>query len=164
MYAYWHPGWNDLLAGEGVVFFLLGGLVQQYSSLMEWKAPKWLCWVMLGLWLFLSCEVTSWDRDIHRLCLLVSLPAFWFSLDLIAPKLKFSCLSVAPFSFLIYVTHFYLHKVFKVGLAHLFPENAAVAILSFFVIPIVTIAIIIYLGGLWKQYHPQSYYFCTGGR
>ncbi len=104
------------------------------------------------------------DRDIHRLCLLACLPAFWLSLDLITDRLKCSCLSVASFSFFIYVTHFYLHKVFKVGLAYLFPENATVAILSFFIIPIVTIAIVVYLGGLWKQYHPQSYYLCTGGR
>lgn len=160
----WNPGWCDLLPGEGVLFFLLGGLFQSYTWVLEKKSSALFSVSALAIWVVISFTCTSWDSIIHRVSILIGLLAFWMSLDLISGKLKDWCLQLAPYSFLIYVTHFYLHKVFKIGLALLFPENGIVALIAFFVVPVITVAIIVTVGRYWKQLHPKSYSICMGGR
>lgn len=164
MYFRWHPGWNDFLTGEGLVFFLFGGICQKYNFILENRANTIGSLLAFIIWICISSFISSWDRDIHRICILVNVIAFWFSLDLIPSVMKEACLKLAPYSFLIYVTHFYLHKVFKIGLAHFFPENAVMAIIAFFVVPVITVAIIVAVGTLWKRWHATSYAICMGGR
>lgn len=164
MLTLWQPGWTNLLAAEGIVFFLLGGLIQKHSNILEWRSPKWVGLILLAVWIYFSCEITSMNWNIRRISLLLGIPAFWCALDLITLELKGFCLKLASYSFLIYVTHFYLHKVFKIGLAHFFPENAFVALIAFFVVPIITIAIIVVVGKFWKKWHAKSYAICMGGR
>lgn len=164
MFTQWQPGWTNFLAGEGIVFFLLGGLIQKHCNILEWRSPKWIGLILLAVWIYFSCEITSMNWNIRRISLLLGLPAFWMALDLIPLGIKEACLQLAPYSFLIYVTHFYLHKVFKIGLAHFFPENAVMAIIAFFVVPVITVAIIVAVGILWKRWHATSYAICMGGR
>ncbi len=165
MWTRWNPGWCDLLTGEGVIFFLLGGLFQQYQRVLSFQCTRWLSMMALGGWLLTSFTFTSWDSDVHRISLLIALPAAWISLDLVSGKSWEWCLKFAPYSFLIYVTHFYLQKAIKVSLAHFFPENAWVALFAFFFfVPVVCITFAIVLGRYWKQRFPKSYSICVGGR
>ena len=164
MLSCWQPGWTNLLATEGIVFFFLGGLAQKHESIMEWKASKGICCVGLCIWIFLSLGVVPMNLTILRLGILIGLFAFWTSLDLIAGTLRDWCLRLAPYSFLIYVMHFYLHKVFKIGLAYVFPQNGVVALIAFFVVPVITVALIVLVGRYWKRLHPKSYAICMGGR
>lgn len=164
MWTRWHPGWCDLLTGEGVIFFLLGGLFQQYQMVLSFRFSRWISLLAFALWMLMSFTFTSWDGVVHRVSLLIALPAAWISLDLMSGKTREWCLIFAPYSFLIYVTHFYLQKTLKVGLATLFPQNAWMALFAFFFVPVVCVTFAIVLGKFWKQKFPKSYSICVGGR
>jgi len=164
MYARWCPGWCDLLTGEGVIFFFLGGLFQKHKGLLSKRSPRWLSVVALLVWLLMSYLFTSWDGVAHRISLLIAIPAFWMSLDLVSGNIKEWCLRLAPYSFLIYVTHFYLQKAIKTILAHFFEGNVWMALFAFFLVPLVCVITTILVGKYWKRWSPKSYSICVGGR
>ena len=164
MYSRWWPADISLLSVEGIIFFLLGGLFQYHSTWLTKKVPISLPVLLLVIWIWYSFYVTSWDMRKHQLSLLIGMPAFWFSLDLLPQQLKVFCRHMSKYSFLIYVTHFYLLKVMKVGMAHFFTNNAVMAAIAFFLIPVVLIAMIIIVGRSWEWLSPKSYSFCMGGR
>jgi len=164
MWTRWWVGGIELFSGEGMVFFLLGGMVQMHSFILEYKPKAILTYIFLLAWIVSSFFFDSWDWTIHRICLLIGLPAFWFSIDLFPTKVRNYCLKLAPYSFLIYVTHFYLQKAIKVSVAYFFPENVWVALFVFFLVPIVCVTAAVILGRFWKQRFPRSYSICVGGR
>ena len=164
MYSRWWPADISLLTAEGIIFFLLGGLFQQHSTWLTKKLPAYVTLFLLVSWLLYSFFVTTWNMRIHQLSLLIGMPAFWFSLDLLPQRVREFCRHMSKYSFLIYVTHFYLLKVMKVGTAHFFVDNAGMAFIAFLVIPIVLISMIIAIGRTWERLSPQTYSFCMGGR
>ena len=164
MYSRWWPADISLLTAEGIIFFLLGGLFQHHSAILTKKAPTIVTIILLVCWLIYSFNFTSWDKRIHQLSLLIGMPAFWLSLDLLPEVVKNFCKRMSKYSFLIYVTHFYLLKVLKVGTATIFAENAIMATFAFFIIPIVLIFMIVLGGRYWQKLSPKSYSICMGGR
>ena len=160
----WGPCDIYLLNAEGILFFLLGGLLQHHQGVLTWRGRGALAIILLITWLAFSYFVTSWDRDIHRLSLLIGMPAFWLSLDIIPNRIQTVCLRLAPYTFLVYVTHFYVLKAAKVSLAYVWPENAAVALVAFLVLPVVIVAALVLIGQQWRKKMPRFYSFCVGGR
>lgn len=52
----------------------------------------------------------------------------------------------------------------KVTLASIFPQNEIVALSAYFLLPLITIIILFYIGKCWYKHYPTSYLFVTGGR
>lgn len=160
----WGPCDIYLLNAEGILFFLLGGLMQHHQGVLAWRSRRALAIILLLVWLAFSFFITSWDRDIHRLSLLVGMPAFWLALDLIPQWVQSICVRLAPYTFLVYVTHFYLLKALKVTLAWLCPGSAEVALATFLILPVVVVAVLVFIGQKWRRLLPRFYSFCVGGR
>jgi len=161
---FWAPGWVTLLTGEGITFFLLGGFVRQFPSILEKRIPIWATLLLICVWIYLSFFVTVWDNFIHKSSILIGLVSFWFLLDLFPQRLfnwrvKFSC-----YSFLIYVSHANVVKIGKVGIAHFFEGNEVVALLTFAFVPIAVILIVVGIGSVWKRHASAIFNICIGGR
>lgn len=164
MYSRWWPADISLLSAEGIIFFLLGGLLHYHSTILTKRTPMSATILLLVCWLVFSFNFTSWNMRIHQLSLLIGMPAFWLSLDLLPESVTVFCKRMSKYSFLIYVTHFYLLKVLKVGAATFFAGNAMVASAMFFIIPIVLVTMIVLGGRLWQCFSSRSYAICMGGR
>ncbi len=165
----WWPGAVHLLNGEGILFFLLGGLLQKHQSLLQKSFPYWVCFTLICMWVWCSFNIASFglsmqDQIQHKLSVAIGIVAFWVAMDMI-PKLWHPyMLKLAPYSFLIYVTHFYIQKVMKVILAYIWPNNEIVALVAFLVIPVLLVFAIIVFGKKWQKYLPKTYLICMGGR
>ncbi|MCR5361817.1 MAG: acyltransferase [Bacteroidales bacterium] len=164
MWNKWWPADVSLLSWEGIIFFLLGGLFQRRPSLLDRRPSAIIALLMLVVWVAYSFTFTSWERWPHRIGLLVGLPAFWLSLDLLPRRVWHFCRRLSGYSFLIYVTHFYAVKVLKVGLAYFLADSASVAFAAFFVIPVVIIAVTVVVGRWWRRLSSKTYSVCMGGR
>lgn len=163
-FRFWAPGWVTLLTGEGITFFLLGGLILHFPSILEKRIPNWITLILLAVWIYLSFFVTVWDNAIHKSSILVGLVSFWFSLDILPRKIYDWGLKLSSFSFLIYVTHANVLKFVKVVMAHYFEGNEAVALLAFAFVPLAVVLIIVGVGSFWKKQTPDLYNLCIGGR
>lgn len=164
MWSKWWPADVSLLSWEGIIFFLLGGLFQLRPSLLERRPSAVIVALMFVAWVAYSFIFSSWDRWPHRIGLLIGLPAFWFSLDHLPRVLWHHFRRLSGYSFLIYVTHFYAVKVLKVVLAGFMADSAAAALAAFFVVPVVTVAMTVFIGRLWHRTSPKTYSICMGGR
>ena len=68
------------------------------------------------------------------------------------------------YSFIIYVLHFYMIKIMKVGIAKLFYGNDIVSMLSFLFLPLICVLLIILLAKVMERIVPVFYKISTGGR
>lgn len=164
MCYFWFPGEVHLLAGEGIFFFFLGGLFQKNSLLLGCKLPKFVCLIVFSLWLYLSFFITTWEPLNHRTSIVVGIIAFWFAIDLLPACIRGFCMQIAPYSFFIFVSHLYVLKAIKIGIASQFLGNGVVALLTFLFLPFVIISLIIFIGYFWKKKFPTIYKICVGGR
>lgn len=164
MCYFWFPGEVHLLAGEGVFFFFLGGLFQKHSSILEYKMPKIVSLIVFVLWLYLSFFITTWDPIIHRISIVVGIIAMWFVFDLLPSCISRFCMHITSYSFFVFVSHLYVLKAVKIGVASQFPGNGVVALLTFFFLPIVIISLITFIGFIWSRKLPKIYKICVGGR
>lgn len=151
-----------VVIGRNAVFFL-GGIVQRYNGILYYKLPFWVVAFLLTGWM-IACFGYPYLWVIHKYTTLLGLLVFWQLLAYLSCSLNQLLLRLAPYSFFIYVTHLYLVKGLKVFLAHFFYANAAAALISYFVVPVIIVLMIIFIGMIWGKIAPRSFAFVTGGR
>ena len=156
----WTPVDTQWMSSEGMLYFALGGILQNYSNLLNRRLPKYLLLASSLLWLLLSFH--TWHFTIlHKLNIIVGIISFWGVLDYIKNKEIDKLLS---YSFFIYVLHFYLIKIMKVGLAKVFYGNDFMALLAYLVLPILCSVLIIVLAKIIQKNLPNFYKIATGDR
>lgn len=159
----WMPVDCSLLSTEGMLFFFLGGVLQKKSSFLEKKFPKWTIFFGCVVWLISSFAFPHcWA--IHRYNTLLGLFVVWQLCDYVPTRVFLGVLGVSSYSFFIYVLHADVIKSMKVGLAHFFCGQEAVALASYFVLPLVTVSVLLIVGKLFNRYIPQVFNFVMGGR
>ena len=163
LFFYWVPVTTSWLSSEGMLFFFLGGIVQRYNGILYYKLPFWVVAFLLTGWM-IACFGYPYLWGIHKYTTLLGLLVFWQLLAYLSCSLNQLLLRLAPYSFFIYVTHLYLVKGLKVFLAHFFYANAAAALISYFVVPVIIVLMIIFTGMIWGKIAPRSFAFATGGR
>lgn len=163
LFYHWIPVTTSWPSSEGLLFFFLGGIIQKCNTILNYKCPLKILSLLFILWM-ISCFIYPHLWAIHKYNTLLGLFIFWNSLDYLKETWKKWLLKLAPYSFFIYVTHFYLIKGLKISIAKYFHGNEAIAISSYFILPIIVIFITIVLGKNWHKYAAKSYLFITGGR
>ena len=156
----WSPVDTMWLSSEGIFFFVLGGILQKREDLLEKKIPTFLFVCMILLWVSMSfCHLDFFlFQKVRILCGIV---AFWVFLDYVKCMIIDKFLS---YSFIIYVLHFYMIKIMKVGIAKLFYGNDIVSMLSFLFLPLICVLLIILLAKVMERIVPVFYKISTGGR
>lgn len=162
--VWWWPVDCAWYSTEGVLFFYLGGLFQRYPKLLSNKLPMYIIVPLFILWCILAFERPLWSINMNKFTTLLGLLTFWNMLDRM-PKPVFKwLLAMTPITFFIYVTHFYVIKIMKVAIASIYPGNEAIALLSYFLLPVVAIVITWFWGQIWQKTNIWSFNMVTGGR
>lgn len=162
---HWSPIDCSLLSSEGLVFFILGGILARYPQSLSYRIPVLILLLITGIWLYSCFSMIGWSGElIHKLNTTVGVFIFWQWLGFIQGRIRMFLLRVSQYSFFVYVLHFYIEKALKVTVAYYFPMNDIVALLTFLLLPIIVAALLVEIGVVYKKYIPSIYSFSTGGR
>lgn len=161
---FWIPVDCNWISTEGILFFLIGGYLSQRHSMTKIHISGYTVTIMFFIWIILCFIHPFWGKNIWKFNTILGIFIFWQMIDFIPSKWRTKLLSIASYSFFIFVNHFYLLKSMKVTLASIFPQNEIVALSAYFLLPLITIIILFYIGKCWYKHYPTSYLFVTGGR
>lgn len=163
LFINWWPVECRWISSEGMIFFFLGGVLQKNSKILNKRIPTAVL-ILMGLIWIISCFCFPFYWPIHRYNTLLGLVIIW-QLFHYFPKHLLNCaLGVSVYSFFIYVVHIYIVKAMKMGVAHFFYGNEKIALISYIVLPLLTVGIALYLGKLFNKYLPTAFNIVTGGR
>ena len=143
----------------------MGGLLSKRDSLLEVKMGVLPTAVLVVTWLSLT-GVIYWFSNMYveKLCILSGMMSVWFVLDRCPMQMSTLLFRYSSFAFFLYVTHFYVEKILKNGVASFFYGNDIAATITYLLVPIVTILLVVPAGVLWKRISPKSYSIVVGGR
>lgn len=134
------------------------------QMLLQGGTTKRALFVGLIIWLLL-CVLHRYVGVVgSKMGILLGIVVLWGMTELLSSAIKRRLLSVAVYSFFVYVMHSFVIRTMKVLLAQNFPQNEAVALVAYFVLPIITFALLLLMGHYWKRLLPMVYSVCMGGR
>lgn len=160
VFTIWWPMDSKTFSTEGILFFMLGGIIRKHEQWLDKLLPSKWAFVLFTLWI-VSCftiELDYWTSKIH---LLFGVFAFW---NVIRCGCKGWVASMAGYAFFIYVNHFILLKIIKSLLAPYFYGNEPMALATFLLSPWLVVLAMWKVGMLWNRFFPKSFAWVTGGR
>ena len=120
--------------------------------------------IMVAVWCGMAFLRPMWNIQINKLTTLLGISSFWLLIDYLRGSAKRVLLSASAMTFFIYVNHFWIVKGLKVAWAQWYPQNEVVALLTYFLLPLLTFGMLLIVGKLWYKFSPESFDFCVGGR
>lgn len=166
------------IEGEGLLFFSLGIWMQKTAFNIN-ESGKWLsvnfwlpCFIVLSIAkTFLAFQPHFNGIEFilliaHKLVVISGLIIAWYASNKLVNFFMYQAwfVWISAFSFMIYVMHapavVYAMKAIFLYTPHFY----AFRITTFFVLPLLLIAIAIGTGALLRGYLPKIYHFMTGGR
>lgn len=163
LFINWWPVECKWLSSEGMLFFFFGGFLQKNSKFLDKEIPE-IALSGLGIIWMISCFCFPFYWPIHRYNTLLGLVVIWQLYRYIPQQFSTWMLKASAYSFFIYVVHIFIIKFMKVGAANFFPENEIAALISYAILPLLTISIALYLGKKLNKYFPKAFNIITGGR
>lgn len=163
LFMNWLPvdcGW---MSSEGMLFFFLGGMLQKNDVLLGKRMPV-AVFASIGVVWIISCFFFPFYWPIHRYNTLLGLAVLWQLFHYLPKKSISWMLSVSVYSFFIYVMHAFIVRGMKVGVAHFFFGNDVAALLSYIMLPLITVGIALYAGKVFNKYLPTFFSIVMGGR
>jgi len=163
----WRPVDCYWFSSEGVLFFTIGGILQNSYLRSNTLNNYFFLFVILFffLWIFISFGNFVWSNIyIHKFNTLLGVTCFWFILNYLPKFIESMFFKISVYSFIIYCSHFYILKTLKIGIAHFYFNNNIVSLISFLVLPIITIVIILLIVKPIKKIIPNAYKIVTGNR
>lgn len=163
LFMNWWPVECRWVSSEGLFFFFLGGILQKNSEILNKCIPKVVLFTIGSAWI-ISCFCFPFYWPIHRYNTLLGLVVIWQLFCYLPKRLSSWILNASTYSFFIYVTHIFIIKSMKVGIAYLFFKNETIALASYIVLPLLTTGIALHLGKFFNKYLPAAFNIVTGGR
>lgn len=161
----WWPIDTEVLSTEGQLFFFIGGIIRKYKTILDYKIPIPFFILLLILWSIFCFNIFPlFEINIHRLNTIIGIITLWRIIDFLNQNIYFFLYSLSSYSFFIYVMHAYLVKFIKRTVSYFFYENDLMALLTYVLVPLLTIAITIRIAKYWKIKSYSTYYITTGGR
>lgn len=165
LFYLWIPVSTNLLNEESMLFFLLGGFISKHPIALSFHFSKMQTLFLVFSWLMVCFSINLWHFEwLHKLTTLWGITAFWACLDCIDNRMKNICVRLSPYSFFIYVTHFYVVKTIKILLSRIAPGNDLISMFTFLFAPLFTILVLIYLSRFLEKKAPSFYSIVMGGR
>lgn len=163
LFINWWPVECSWLSSEGILFFFTGGILQKNSKILNREIPI-IVLSGLGIIWIISCFCFPFYWPIHRYNTLLGLIVVWQLFRYIPQYLSVWMLNTSVYSFFIYVIHIFIIKSMKLGVATFFPKNEIAALLSYIILPLLTISITLYIGKGLNKYSPKVFNIIMGGR
>lgn len=161
----WCPIDTDILSTEGQLFFFLGGVIRMNKGFIIYKIPILFFIFILLLWCIYSLNIFHLNEiNFHRLNTIIGVMIVWRFIDFFSQRFYNFLYNLTCYSFFIYVMHAYLVKFIKRTISYLYYENDFIALLTYILVPLLTIVISINLAKYWKRKFNKSYNIVTGGR
>lgn len=165
LFLYWIPVDCSWVSSEGVFFFYLGGMISKRDSLLTYKAGivpfAIIGFVWISLIVVLYGHSNVW---VEKVCILTGIFSLWNAIDLLSGRMNNFFIRYSSYAFFLYVTHFYLEKILKSGVAHFFYGNDIAAVVTYLIVPVITILLVIPIGILWRKLSIGTYSIVVGGR
>lgn len=150
----------------GLFMFPLGGILRRYSSVVSSCKNITVAVLSSMIWIILY-SITLYGYSFHyryNLMMVSGIIAFWAWLDYVPEKVNAVLIKIAPFSFFLYVTHYYIEKVVKVSVGKIFWGDEIAALMVYFILPMVLVLFLLFVGKIFKKRLPNLYAVMTGGR
>lgn len=161
---WWIPDDCSVISTQGWCFFILGGVMGINTDISSKICSKKSVALSLFVWIIL-CAFYQYGGFLSvKIAILLGIFGIWGVVNYIPLVTKKQLINVSAYCFFIYVMHSFVIRTMKVGLACQYPQNDEVAITAYFLLPIVTFFILLWVGRLWKRFAPKSYDVATGGR
>lgn len=162
-FYYWIPVASNVMAIEGLLFFLIGGWLSKHESFVTYKIPRPILVCLVLLWIAWSyCSPLLMEISLYKFYVLLGIVVLWQIVQRISVKTKM--LDESHYSFFLYVTHIYILKIFKVLVATKFYGNGVVALLVYLLGPLLAIFLLYHIGKFCKYHMGIIYQFAVGGR
>lgn len=161
----WIPVDTSVLSSEGMLFFLLGILLNKYDVRLNYNPNITVIISFLTIWIFL-CVFPEYASNlaIMKMRTILGLLSIWFMSYYIKGSVKDYMLSISKYSFFIYASHFYIAKIIKYQIGYVFFGNELAACFSFLFVPVVTFYILLVISKLLERIRPKLYNYLTGDR
>lgn len=163
LFINWWPVDCSWVSSEGIIFFFIGGILQRNGTFLGKRMPIATLFIVGFTWI-ISCFCFPFYWPIHRYNTLLGLVAVWQLFNYLPKQLSSWILHASHYSFFIYVTHIFIVKFLKVGIAHFFFGSEIVALASYIILPLLTIGITLWLGKIFNKSLPAIFNIVTGGR
>lgn len=165
LFYYWSPEDCGWISSEGIFFFCLGGIISQNKNWLSYKIPLHILIPLSCLWLYNCFFVYLYSYPyINKLNTILALLVCWNIVIYTYNDKSCILLKFSSYSFFIYVTHFYLIKTFKALLGRVFFGSDMAATITYLLLPLITVGIGIFIGGVLNRKFPTFYNIITGGR
>lgn len=165
LFYMWNPVDSSFLSTEGVLFFLIGGLFQKknFHFTDKWKTNVFIA--MAFVW-FLLCflQLGKISLFVHKLTVVFGLFTLWNLIEEIPLCITKRLLVWAKYSFLIYVLHLNILRFLKNLLGYYFHGNELMALLTYLLLPVLTIAFVVFIGRILRYRFPKVMAIVLGGR
>jgi surface polysaccharide O-acyltransferase-like enzyme len=167
-----------VFSNESILFFSLGAYfaINKREYLLKRLNQKYY-WIFTFLWVLIvllrtilanqNSEQTFLLLFLQKVSIIVGLIGLWSIYDILMAEKTNSnkaMLSISFFSFFIYAFHEPLLTLIKKGLFYFTGAGEMIAIINYFVAPILTIILSILTGLFIKKITPRFYSLLTGGR
>lgn len=165
LFLWWWPVDCAWYSSEGFLFFFLGGVIRQNQIIWDKRLTLAPLTILSCLWIVVCFFHPLWSVWMNKLATLIGIICVWSWLTFM-PNYSFKAwmLNISSFAFFIYVTHIFVIKTLKLLIAHFYPQQEVVALLAYFLLPLVTFFVLVWIGLLWKKLSYTSYSICMGGR
>lgn len=165
LFLWWWPVDCTWYSSEGFLFFFLGGVIQQNQIIWDKRLTLAPLAILSCLWIVVCFFHPLWSVWMNKLATLIGIICVWSWLTFM-PNYSFKAwmLNISSFAFFIYVTHIFVIKTLKLLIAHFYPQQEFIALILFFLLPFVTLYLLLRAGKLLQRWFPDSYSIITGGR
>lgn len=175
IFLFWFLNQDSIiLTSEALLFFSIGIYLSVFKpDLIEFKTGKasfflflWIVLLILKTFFALVIGVGFLDVILLKVSILVGIIAFWFNLDNYIKKIVNYKIFISgiEFSFFLYLFHEPLLTIIKKALFAVLSQNTYNSLIVYFIAPIITILLSIFVGRILKSKLKRIYLFSTGGR
>ena len=175
VFFFWFQNLDSIfLTSEALLFFSIGIYLKIFKAeFIVFKPKKTL--LLLSVWMLILAIKTmatfeeSWywlNIVLLKVSILIGVVAFWWSYDYFQKQIVNNriVLFTIEFSFFIYLTHEPFLTIIKKVLFAVVARTSETNLIVFFVAPVITIVLSIFVGSILKSKLKSIYYFSTGGR
>lgn len=167
-----------ILSNEAIFFFFLGAFfgIKNFNFLIHRRTSRYYL-LFLILWILILIFKTMLDyKDynnillitfIHKVSIISGMISIWITYDILIAKNSFveeHFYKIISFSFFIYTFHEPVLTIIKKSLFFVLGSSEFISLIVYFLAPVITIFISIYVGSFTKKITPKFYELITGGR
>jgi len=162
---WWIPDDCSIYSSQGWFFFLSGGIIgNKCVNVLNHTILKEYVLLFLGIWIGMCLCFQYGGAFMAKATIILGIISVFAITNSLSKYEAVILLKISPYCFFIYVTHVFLIKALKITAAQMFYQDMIMALVAYFLLPLITFCVLLCVGWRWKRLAPVSYNICVGGR